>query len=171
MPPTSSPGPDTLRTLGVGNGWDFDPPLPAKWSRRMRRVAAVHPSGAGLDLVWTITGAIGHDTWWASSQGAVVEFEPVVPPVRALVLYALLAQPHATQQQADHAVAQRVAQFWSPTPRTLPVAVRAAILDGQPEPRRQQLIDHMELSDRRHHALHLRRQQWARRRGWHPPAA
>lgn len=167
--PIAHPGDDMLLVLGVGSGWDFDPPLPALWARRLRRVTGTHPSGARLNLVWTITGGVGHATRWASSQGAVVEFEPIVPPARDALLITLLTTPDATSQQADETVATHLADFWSTTPRKLNDRVRASMLEGQPEPQRQQLIDHMQLIDKRMHALQLSRQQRARRRGWHPP--
>lgn len=167
--PIAHPGDDMLLVLGVGSGWDFDPPLPAQWVRRMRRTAAVHPSGARLDLVWTITGGVGHATRWASSRGAVVEFESIVPPARDALLMVLLTTPEAPQSEADRMVSEQEAKFWSTAPRKLDNRVRALMLEGQSEPQRQQLIDHIELVDRHLQASHLRSQQRARRRGWHPP--
>lgn len=166
---TTDAGDDLLRLIGVGGGWDFDPPLPALWARRLRRVTGIHPSGARLELVWTLTGGIADATTWVSARGAVVEFAPIVPPARDALLMALLTTPDDTQQQADETVATHIADFWSTTPRRLNDRVRASMLEGQPEPQRQQLIDHMELVDRRLQAYHQRSQQRARRRGWHPP--
>lgn len=166
---TADAGDDLLRLIGVGSGWDFDPPLPDMWARRLRRATGIHPSGARLELVWTLTGGIADATKWVSAAGEVVEFERVVPPARENLLLRLLANPKATGQQAQQTVASVVDAFWSPEPSRLSDQIRLSVVDGQPEPEREQLIQHMDLMDEQVHALQLRRQQRARRRGWHPP--
>lgn len=157
-----------LLLLGVGHGWDFTPPLPAMWARRMRRITAVHPSGARLDLEWTITGGIAHASRWTSSQGAVVEFESIVPPDRDTLLLILLTRPEDAQAEADAVVAKQASKFWSPEPPRLDDRVRDRLLD-YPDSHREAAINNLARIEERMRKRHLRDQQRARRLGWHPP--
>lgn len=156
----TSPADDLPRFLGVGNAWDFTPPLPPTWARRMRTATASHPNGAQLEVAWTLLGGIAERTRWQGTDGQVVDFEAIVPEAREQVLLALLSNPACTGEQARAIVGDCVHKFWSENPYKF--TVRDDFLDDVPD----EVLSQVEARIDDHRRL---RQRWARLRGWHAP--
>ena len=156
----TSPADDLTRFLGLGSAWDFTPPLPPQWARRLRRATAAHPTGARIEIGWTLLGEIAGRTRWQGPDGQVVDFETIVPEAREQVFLALLRNPESSGDQAHSIVADCVRSFWAEDPYQL--SVRDEIEREYPE----EFLDQVEARIDRHRRS---RQQRARRRGWNAP--
>lgn len=152
---------DLTRFLGLGSAWDFTPPLPPQWARRLRNATATHPAGARIEIGWTLSGEIAGRTRWQGADGQIVDFETIVPAARGQVFLALLGNPESSVDRARSIVRDCVRSFWSEEPYRL--SVRGEIEHELSEEFLARIESRI---DRRRHL----QQRWARLRGWRAPS-
>lgn len=158
---------DLMRLLGVGNDWEFAPPLPPLWARRLRDATAAHPGGATVEIGWTLLGGIAGRTRWLDAGGDIVAFETVVPGAREQAVLALLGNPNIGGAEARALVDDCVRRFWSQEPYTL--EARDELVRDWPAHDRANLERTVQDLEANLEAHRRRRQQWARLRGWQAP--